>query len=94
MLKQLQAHGANDLADVMFDSGNATDAGVEAQVLEHGHLVAGVDLGADAQGISSQGAMFADGDILDNNLAAVMRRANVTANETDGCAFACTIRAE
>lgn len=69
VLEELEADGADDFADIVFDILNASDAGIEAQMLEHGHLVAGVDLRADAEGVAGGGAVFADRDILDKDLA-------------------------
>ena len=69
MLEELEADGADDSTDVVFDILNASNAGIEAQMLEHGHLVACVDLRTYAEGVAGSGAVFADRDIFDENLA-------------------------
>ncbi len=94
VLEELEADGADDLMDVVFDARDAADAGIEAEVFEYGHLIARVDLGAHAQRGSSCSAVFADGDVFDKDFAAVVRGSDVASDEADCGTFAGSIGAQ
>lgn len=89
-----QPNGADDLADVVLHVGDAADAGVEAEVLFDGHLVDGVELGADAEVGARGGAVPQHRDILDEDVSAVVRGLDVAADEADGGCLACAVGAE
>ena len=65
----LQPYGPDNLPHVVLDIGNASDTGVEPEVLERRHLVHRVELGTDAHVRSCRRSLRSDGRVLDEDLA-------------------------
>ncbi len=92
--ERLETDGAKAFGDVLRHVVDAADAGVEGQVLVDGHLVAGVDLRAHAEGVSGEGAAFADGDVFDEDVPTPEGGPDVAPDHADGGGFAGAVGAQ
>lgn len=79
----VETDGSDTFLCVVLHVFDTSDAGVEAKMLEHRHLIASIDLRAYTEGVPCCSAPLADWDLLHEDLAFPVRWSDIAADETD-----------